>query len=98
MVNEIRILDLVETASTYEDGEAVFKRLVDEIDAGHEVIVSFAGIASVPSAFVNAAFLKLLETHSIEEIRALLKIRDSTKHINELVRSRFDFVSQHQGE
>lgn len=92
MVNEIRILDLVETASTYQDGEAVFRKLLEEIDAGHEVTVSFDGIASVPSAFVNAAFLKLLETHTMDEIRALLKIRNSTKHINELVRSRFDFV------
>lgn len=93
MVNEIRILDIVESASTYQDGEAVFQRLIDEIDLGHEVEVSFDGIGSVPSAFVNAAFLKLLETHSFEEIRALLKIRNSTRHINELVKSRFEFAA-----
>lgn len=98
MVNQIRILDLVETASTYQDGEAIFKRLLDEIDAGHDVVVSFQGIASVPSAFVNAAFLKLLETHTFEQIQAQLKIRDSTKHINDLVRSRFDFVRSTQAK
>lgn len=96
MVSEIRILDVVETASSYEDGEAVFRRLLEEIDAGHEVAVSFDGIASVPSAFINAAFLKLLETHSFEQIQALLKIRDSTRHINDLVRSRFDFIRSTQ--
>lgn len=96
MVSNIRILDVVTTASTYEDGEAVCNKLLEQIDAGHPVSVSFDGIQAVPSAFVNAAFLKLLETHSFEEIRRLLKIRDSTRHINELVRSRFEFANAHR--
>jgi hypothetical protein len=97
VVNEIRILDLVETASTYEDGEVVFQKLLDEIDAGHRVAVSFEGIRSVPSAFINAALLKLLETHTYQEIQTALEIRHSTRQINELVRSRFDFVRKHGG-
>lgn len=96
MVSNIRILDVVTTASTYEDGEAVCRKLLEQIDAGHPVFVSFDGIHAVPSAFVNAAFLKLLETHSFEEIQKLLKIRDSTRNINELVRSRFEFANAHR--
>lgn len=98
MVTEIRILDLVDTASTYEDGEVIFQRLLDEIDAGHEVFVSFDGIQSVPSAFINAAFLRLLEKHTFEEIQAALRIRHSNKHINDLMRSRFDFVRRDKRE
>jgi hypothetical protein len=93
VVNEIRILDLVDTATSYEDGETVYQKLLEEIRAGHEVTVSFEGIGSVPSAFINAAFVKLLETHSFDEVRSLLKIKNSTRHINELVKSRFEFVS-----
>ena len=97
MVSEIRIRDLVDSPSSYDDGDVVYRRLIEEIDAGNEVSVSFEGIESVPSAFINAAFVRLLETHSFEEVRRLLKIRNSTRHINDLVRSRFLFVSGRTG-
>ena len=92
MVN-IRIADHVQQASTYDDGQVIFNLIADSVAHDTPVEVSFAGIQAVPSAFVNAAFLQLLELTSMEKVRNNLFIVDSTKYINELIKNRFDFVS-----
>jgi hypothetical protein len=89
----IRIVDYAKPASTYEDGQKIYDLVLPEVKAGHEVTVSFDGIQAVPSAFVNAAFVQLLEHVPFECVRQSLKIVDSTRSINELVRSRFAFVT-----
>lgn len=89
----IRILDHVEHASTYEDGDAIFKLISVPISRGEDVVVSFDGIQAVPSAFINASLVRLAELTTVGEIRAHLKIAQSTRQINELIRSRFDFLA-----
>lgn len=89
----IRILDHVPHASTYEDGEAIFRLIKGPIADGEAVTVSFDGIRAVPSAFVNSAFVRLVESVPIERVRQCLRIADSTRAINELVRGRFTFVA-----
>lgn len=94
----IRILDHVKTASTYEDGEVIYELIRGPISKGESVTVSFDGVLAVPSAFVNSAFVRLVESTPIDRIRQCLRIKDSTRAINELVRGRFSFVSQvHSG-
>lgn len=88
----IKIIDYIEKPSSYEDGEVIYKIISQKMKDNENVVVSFSGIASVPSAFVNSAFIRLLEEFSFEKIRSLLVITDSTRHINELIKSRFDFV------
>jgi len=88
----IRIIDYIEKPSSYEDGEVIYKIISQKMKDNENVVVSFSGIASVPSAFVNSAFIRLVEEFSFEKIRSLLVITDSTRHINELIKSRFDFV------
>ena len=90
----IRILDHVQTASTYEDGDAIYRLIRGPIADGEAVTVSFDGVLAVPSAFVNAAFVRLLESIPFDRVRACLRIQDSTRTINELVRGRFIFVEQ----
>lgn len=89
----IRILDHVQTASTYDDGEVIFHLLKDELERGQDASLSFDGIRSVPSAFVNSALVRLLEVLPFEQVKSHLRIEDSTRSINELVRSRFEFAS-----
>jgi len=93
---EIRILDHVERPSDYNDGQVIFDLIKNEILEGRPVSVSFDGITAVPSAFINAAFIQLLEVASIDRIRETLKIVDSTRFINDLIRRRFEFSSGHQ--
>lgn len=92
----IRILDHVATASTYEDGEAIYRLIRGAIADGQTVTVSFDGVLAVPSAFVNAAFVRLIESVPIDRVRGCLRIEDSTKAINDLVRGRFSFVASRQ--
>ena len=88
----INILDHVKMASTYEDGEIIFKLISDAISKGETVTLSFKDIQSVPSAFVNSAILRLLEIFRFQQIRDNLTFINTTKHINDLIKSRFEFV------
>lgn len=91
----IRILDHVRTASSYDDGNVIFDLIVNDIREGRPVHVSFEGVTSVPSAFVNAAFVRLLESMPFSHVQKSLRIEKSTKQINDLVRTRFAFVAGH---
>lgn len=92
----IAIKDHIESASSYSDGEVIFRLLLDPICEGKGVVVDFSGITSVPSAFVNSAFIRLLEHVSFEQVRSTLTFINSTRQINELIRSRFDFVAKNK--
>jgi STAS-like domain of unknown function (DUF4325) len=89
----IRIADHVAHASTYADGQVIYDLIAPRIVAGEPVEVSFSGIHAVPSAFVNAAFVRLLEVAPLEKVQSALRITDSTKFINDMIRRRFDFAS-----
>ena len=89
----IRIAEHVRTHSTYTDGEVIYRLIEQELRAGRTVTVSFSGIKSVPSAFVNAALVKLLEQFSFDHIRSRLNIVDSTRQINRLIKDRFYFAT-----
>lgn len=88
----IHIADHVELASSYRDGQVIYDLIAPPMLAGQQVEVSFRGIPAVPSAFINAALVQLAELMPVSEIRKLLKITDSTRYINDMIRSRFAFV------
>lgn len=89
----IRVVDHVQTQSTYEDGAVIYRMIADELRAGRAVTLSFAGVKSIPSAFVNAALVKLLEEFEFDFIRSKLNIVDSTRQINRLIKDRFHFAT-----
>jgi len=90
----IRITNHLRTWSTYADGEVIRRLIAEELRAGRIVTLSFSGIKSVPSAFVNAALIKLIEEFDFEDIRSRLKIVDSTRQINQLIKDRFHFATK----
>lgn len=92
----IRIIDFIPRPSTYEDGELIYAKITEAIEKDEKVEVSFEGIPSVPSAFINSALIRLLEKHTFENIRSRVKIIDSTKFINDSIKSRFEFASKRQ--
>lgn len=89
----IKVAEHVKTASSYADGEVIFRLLVEPVRQGKNVTVDFSGITSVPSAFVNSAFVRLLEHVTFEQVRSTLTFIHSTRQINDLIRSRFEFVA-----
>ena len=88
----INIIDHVKTASTYEDGEIIYTLISKALHNEQQVTLSFKTIKSVPSAFINASIIRLLEEFNFEYIREKIVFINTTKHINELIRSRFEFV------
>jgi STAS-like domain of unknown function (DUF4325) len=88
----ITALDHVQQCSTYSDGQVIFDLLLPAIKRGEDVTLSFRGVTALPSAFVNSAILRLVEEVPVDEIKAHLRLSDSTRQINELIRDRFAFV------
>lgn len=84
----ICLIDLIPAADTEAHGGVLFARLRDALRSGDRFVVSFAGISTATSSFVNAAFVELLHDFSFADIKARLRIVDSTAQINDMVRSR----------
>ena len=87
----INILDHVQQCYSQRDGKVIADLLLSSLKSGEKVSVSFSGVYGVPSSFINAAFISLLDEFTFEEIRSRLAFSHSTKLINEMIKKRFDF-------
>jgi hypothetical protein len=85
----IMVKDLVSGCHTNQDGEIIFKQIAPLIFKGREVTLSFKGITSVSSSFINCAFIPLLDRVSFDQVKNYLSIIDSNRTINELIIRRF---------
>ncbi|MDN7654691.1 STAS-like domain-containing protein [Burkholderia multivorans] len=90
----IRALDIVDRCYSNADGQQVFEVVYDRLKRGEAVTVSFEGVSTVPSSFVNTAFITLLDYFPFEKIRRVLTFTKTTPQINEMIRSRFAFEAQ----
>jgi hypothetical protein len=90
----VRILDHVANCSSYADGDTIFNIIGPVIQRGEDVVLSFEGVEAVPSSFINAAIVRLIEIVSLKEIKTHLKVIKSTRQINALIRGRIDFLAQ----
>jgi len=85
----IRIRDLVPGANTSEEGEIVFDRLSGELSSQKgSTIVSFEGIQTATSSFVNTGFVELLTKFSYADLKSRLRITNSTRQINNMIKTR----------
>jgi hypothetical protein len=87
----IRVLEIVPDCYSWAHGETVGETLRRAFVNEAEVVISFEGVDDVPSAFVNAAFLPLLDSYGFEDVRRRLKIINSTRQINDMIRRRIVF-------
>lgn len=87
----IRVLDHVQQCYTQEDGDKIFRVIHRSLKRGDSVVLSFDGVEYVPSSFVNASLISLLDEMPFEKIRAHLSFVETTKQINEMIKSRFAF-------
>lgn len=87
----INILDHVQQCYTQKDGKIIADLIISRLKSGEKVSVSFSGVYGVPSSFINAAFISLLEDFSFEDIRSRLAFANSTKLINDMIKKRFAF-------
>ena len=88
----IKILDHVHNAVDYEDGDVIYEKIIEALKISEKVNISFEGIESAPSAFINASLVRLLDNYSLEFIKENISFSNSTKFLNSLIKERFDFV------
>ena len=60
----IKILDHVNRCMTNKDGCIIFNIINPLLNNGHQVTVSFQGVDSVTTSFINSAFIELLQYYS----------------------------------
>ena len=87
----ITIKEYTNQCYTNHDGDIIHDLIVDEFQKGEKVKVSFEGMDSVSTSFVNSAFITVLEKYGFEKIKSNLGFVNSTKAINDAIRKRFQF-------
>ncbi|MCM3404270.1 STAS-like domain-containing protein [Cytobacillus oceanisediminis] len=87
----INILDHVEKCYSNADGDVIYYEIKKAFDHNSPVTVSFKGVTSLNSSFVNSAFIELLNDFDFSYIRQNLKFTNSTAQINSIIKNRFSF-------
>lgn len=82
----VRALDHVRRCYAPADGAVIADILRRGFSEGHRVVLSFDGVTDVPSSFVNAAFVSLLDDYPFETLKTQLTIIDATKQIADMIR------------
>lgn len=90
-VSVLAVKDIAPNYSTVEGGELVFKAIHEIFQDNQKAVISFRGIPYVASQFIGIAFIQLLEHYSFDYIKKNLIIVQSTKLINDAIKSSFEF-------
>ena len=77
-----------------DDGNLIFKQILPHLKKMQPVEVSFEGVYSTTSSFINSAFIELLDHFCFNEIRSMLKITHSNAFINQMIKQRFNSAQQ----
>lgn len=82
----IRVKDHVHQFNTAADGAVIATAIRAAMSKENLVKLSFSGISDVPSSFINAAIVSLLDDFTEKQIKQKLKIEDVTAQIAEMIR------------
>lgn len=94
----IRVLDHVERCYNATDGQIIHDVIQQQLRSNDSVTLSFEGVDSVPSSFVNVALISLLDQYDFNEIKRKLRFVKTSSQINEMIRSRFSFEAGRKTE
>ena len=86
----IVIKDHAPNCLSNNDGQIIQDLILPLMQAGQQVEVSFRGVYSATTSFINSAFVELLDYFDFARIKEFLKITDSNTHINGLIKRRFE--------
>lgn len=87
----IRVLEHVDQCYNSADGLVIHDVVLRALRGDEPVVVSFSGVDSVPSSFVNTALISLLKDLPFSTIKGRLRFVDTNSQINDMIRSRFAF-------
>lgn len=86
-------LDHVEQCYSTQDGEVIFGVLMRAFSQDSEVTLSFRGVSDVPSSFVNAALVPILQDRGEQWMRAHLRITAATKQVADMIKRCFSVAN-----
>ena len=81
---------LIDAAVSEDDGAIVFKRLREALETHEIVTLSFSGLKTATTSFVNTAFVPLLDSFTFSEIKLRVKVIESTRQINHMIKWRLE--------
>jgi hypothetical protein len=90
----ITALDHVPHCYSAQDGMVIAQILRNRLSQDGVATLSFAGVSDVPSSFVNAALVSLLDTYQFDWIKAHLTIVDASHQTADMVRRCFNNAIQ----
>ena len=90
----ITALDHVPHCFSRADGAVICRLLRSEIARHGKVTLSFSGVSDVPSSFVNAALVALLDDHSFDWIKQHVAIVNATRQTTAMIRRCFGGVQE----
>ena len=86
----IRIVDIVSGADTADQGTAVFDAIKSALASEEIVVVSFERVKTATPSFVSTGFVPLLAVLSFSDIKRRIRIVESTRQINQMIKSRLE--------
>jgi hypothetical protein len=86
----IRILDIASAADTSTQGDLAYAKLRIALRTSDEITVSFEGVKTATSSFVNTSFVRLLEDWTLDELKRRMRVINSTRQINDMIKSRLE--------
>lgn len=85
MVTRILVNEHSSPLQTHEEGSKIYHLIRAHFLKSEQVELSFEGVESVTSTFVNTAIVLLLDEHPIEYIKTNLKIIKTNSQINKMI-------------
>jgi hypothetical protein len=92
----VNVLNLVPDCYSWRNGDIVRRYLHEELAAGRSVTLSFEGVKDVPSSFVNAAFVPLIDHFGLPYLKSHLFVVRSNRQINDMIKHRLEFEASHK--
>lgn len=89
----IAVKDLTKQHVSNADGFHLQQAIRERLATDEYVTLSFRGIPHLNTSYINTAFVELLGDFTLSEIQKRIKIIDSTRQINKLIKERLIFES-----
>lgn len=94
----INVSSLITHCYTYEEGLILSKAIIDALSTEKKIQLSFKGINAISSSFINGAFIPVIKNIGLSSFMEKIKIIDSNKTINEVIKLRLMSGCDHHQE
>lgn len=84
----IRILDLVTSCDTNDQGDVVRQAIQDHLKSSDVVSLDFFGVTNVTSSFVNSSLVSLLPDFDFKTLKTRIRIQRVNRQIGNMIKDR----------